>query len=124
MTAILVMKSSIPPKFVKREDRRAVQNIKVKIRCRLQDLLDVQGLTRSALGQALQSGGCVKTHLKDMTLIRWRCYVIFLGVIWAICLKFYLRVFIKRRSLCPGKTWRSSFVIYIVQPLTAFVNPR
>jgi DNA-binding Xre family transcriptional regulator len=51
MTAILVMKSSIPPKFVKREDRRAVQNIKVKIRCRLQDLLDVQGLTRSALGQ-------------------------------------------------------------------------
>ncbi len=45
------MKSPVPPKFIKREDRPAVKNAKVKIRCRLQDLIDVQGLTRSALAQ-------------------------------------------------------------------------
>ncbi|MDJ0737312.1 MAG: helix-turn-helix transcriptional regulator [Nostocaceae cyanobacterium] len=46
------MSSHIPPKFTKREDRKAVQQSKVKIRCRLQDLIDVHGLTRSALAQA------------------------------------------------------------------------
>ena len=52
MTAIsIVMKSPVPPKFTKRNDRRAVQNSKVKIRCRLQDLLDGQEMTRSALAQ-------------------------------------------------------------------------
>ena len=50
MTAV-IMKAPVPPKFIKREERRAVQNSKVKIRCRLQELLDVQGLTRSALAQ-------------------------------------------------------------------------
>ncbi|MEC4816939.1 MAG: helix-turn-helix transcriptional regulator [Scytonema sp. PMC 1069.18] len=47
----MIMKAPVPPKFIKREERRAVQNSKVKIRCRLQDLLDTQGLTRSALAQ-------------------------------------------------------------------------
>ncbi|BAY50655.1 DNA-binding helix-turn-helix protein (plasmid) [Kalymmatonema gypsitolerans NIES-4073] len=52
MTAALtVMKSPVPPKFTKRDERRAVQNSKVKIRCRLQDLLDAQEMTRSALAQ-------------------------------------------------------------------------
>ncbi len=32
-------------------NRKAVQNSRVKIRCRLQDLLDAQELTRSALAQ-------------------------------------------------------------------------
>ncbi|MDF5714825.1 MAG: helix-turn-helix transcriptional regulator [Rhizonema sp. NSF051] len=50
MTAV-IMKAPVPPKFIKREERRAVQNTKVKIRCRLQDLLEAQQLTRSALSQ-------------------------------------------------------------------------
>lgn len=51
MTAML-MKTPVPPKFTKRDDRKAVQQSRVKIRCRLQDLIDAQGLTRSGLAQA------------------------------------------------------------------------
>ncbi|GAA6617673.1 helix-turn-helix domain-containing protein [Scytonema sp. NUACC26] len=50
MTAVL-MNPPVPPKFTKRDERRAVQQSKVKIRCRLQDLIDAQGMTRSALAQ-------------------------------------------------------------------------
>ncbi|WP_460204118.1 helix-turn-helix domain-containing protein [Scytonema sp. NUACC21] len=45
------MSSPVPPKFTKRDDRKAVQQSQVKIRCRLQDLIDAQGMTRSALAQ-------------------------------------------------------------------------
>jgi putative transcriptional regulator len=51
MTA-LAMNPPVPPKFTKRVDRRAVQQSKVKIRCRLQDLLDAQDMTRSALAES------------------------------------------------------------------------
>ncbi|MUG91863.1 helix-turn-helix domain-containing protein [Scytonema sp. UIC 10036] len=51
MTVVL-MNPPVPPKFIKRDERRAVQQSKVKIRCRLQDLIDAQGMTRSALAQA------------------------------------------------------------------------
>lgn len=40
------------PGYVKAADRKAVQQSKVKIRCRLQDLIDAQGMTRSALATA------------------------------------------------------------------------
>lgn len=50
MTAILM--NPVPPKFTKRSNRRAVQQSKVKLYCRLQDLLDAQELTRSGLAQA------------------------------------------------------------------------
>jgi DNA-binding Xre family transcriptional regulator len=46
------MNSPIPPKFTKRDERKAVQQSQVKIRCCLQDLLDTQGMTRSALAVA------------------------------------------------------------------------
>ncbi|MBD2295095.1 helix-turn-helix transcriptional regulator [Anabaena sphaerica FACHB-251] len=48
----LLMNRNVPPKFTKRSDRKAVQQSKVKIRCRLQDLIDAQDLTRSALAEA------------------------------------------------------------------------
>jgi DNA-binding Xre family transcriptional regulator len=51
MTAML-MNRPVPPKFIKRDERKAVQLSKVKIRCRLQDLIDAQGMTRSALANA------------------------------------------------------------------------
>jgi putative transcriptional regulator len=51
MNAIL-MNPPVPPKFTRRDERKAVQQSKVKIRCRLQDLIDTQGLTRSGLAQA------------------------------------------------------------------------
>lgn len=51
MTAML-MNPRVPPKFTKRDNRRAVLQSKVKVRCRLQDLIDAQDLTRSALAQA------------------------------------------------------------------------
>lgn len=50
MTAML-MNPPVPPKFTKRDNRRAVQQSKVKVRCRLQELLDAQDLTRMALAQ-------------------------------------------------------------------------
>jgi putative transcriptional regulator len=43
------MNPPVPPKFTKRHERKAVQQSRVKIRCRLQDLIDAQGMTRSAL---------------------------------------------------------------------------
>ncbi|RUT06754.1 hypothetical protein DSM106972_030110 [Dulcicalothrix desertica PCC 7102] len=46
------MSAPVPPKFIKRDDRRAVQQSKVKIRCRLQDLIDAQDMTRTGLSQA------------------------------------------------------------------------
>ncbi len=46
------MNTPVPPKFTKREERKAVQQTKVKIYCRLQDLMDAQDLTKSALAQA------------------------------------------------------------------------
>jgi DNA-binding Xre family transcriptional regulator len=47
-----LMNSPIPPKFTKRDDRKTVQQSKVKIRCRLQDLIDAQGMTRTGLASA------------------------------------------------------------------------
>jgi putative transcriptional regulator len=41
----------VTPCYTKSSQRKAVQKSKSKIRCRLQDLLDAQGLTRSALAQ-------------------------------------------------------------------------
>lgn len=53
MTSIvLMMNPPVPPKYTKRSDRKAVQNLKVKLRCKLQDLIDENGLTRTALGEA------------------------------------------------------------------------
>lgn len=43
-----------PPKFTKRSERPAVMKLKIKIRCRLQELLDEKEMTRSAL--SLQTG--------------------------------------------------------------------
>ena len=40
-----------PPKFTKRTERPAVMRSKVKIYCRLQNLLDAKGLTRAALSE-------------------------------------------------------------------------
>lgn len=45
---------SCPPKFVKSSDRPAVKHSTVKIRCRLQELLDEREMTRSAL--SVQTG--------------------------------------------------------------------
>lgn len=45
------MDAPIPPKYTKRDDRKAVQQSTVKIRCRLQDLIDAQGMTRTATSQ-------------------------------------------------------------------------
>ncbi len=42
---------------------------------------------RKKRGDFLSEEDCVKTHLKDMTLIRWRYCVIFSGAIWVICLR-------------------------------------
>ncbi len=44
--------SPVPPKFTKRYDRKAVQQSTVKISCRLQDFMDAQDMTRTALAQA------------------------------------------------------------------------
>lgn len=46
------MDAPIPPKYTKRDERKAVQQSTVKIHCRLQDLIDAQGMTRTALSQA------------------------------------------------------------------------
>lgn len=46
------MSNPVPPIFTKRDDRKAVQQSKVKIHCRLQDLMDAQELTKTALSQA------------------------------------------------------------------------
>ncbi len=46
------MNPPVPPKFTQRHERKAVQQSKVKIHCRLQDLIDAQGMTRSALATA------------------------------------------------------------------------
>lgn len=46
------MSTPVPPIFTKRDDRKAVQQSKVKIRCRLQDLMDAEGMTKTALSQA------------------------------------------------------------------------
>lgn len=51
MSAI-IMSTPVPPIFTKRDDRKAVQQSKLKIRCRLQDLMDAQDLTKTALSQA------------------------------------------------------------------------
>jgi len=50
MTAIL-MTPSQPPKFTKRGERPAVKGINVEIHCRLQELIDTQGLNRSSLSE-------------------------------------------------------------------------
>jgi len=52
MLATVMRKQPIPPKYTARDERKAVQMAKVKVRCRLQDLLDERGLTRSAFSEA------------------------------------------------------------------------
>jgi putative transcriptional regulator len=49
---VLTMNRPVPPKYTKRSERKAVQNLKVKLRCKLQDLLDEHELTRTALAEA------------------------------------------------------------------------
>ncbi|WP_414546384.1 helix-turn-helix domain-containing protein [Nostoc sp. CCY0012] len=51
-SVVLMMNPPVPPKYTKRSDRRAVQNLKVKLRCKLQDLIDEHGLTRTAVTEA------------------------------------------------------------------------
>jgi putative transcriptional regulator len=41
-----------PPKYTARDERKAVRMAKVKVRCRLQDLLDQREMTRSAFSEA------------------------------------------------------------------------
>ncbi|WP_225885730.1 MULTISPECIES: helix-turn-helix domain-containing protein [Leptolyngbya] len=45
------MTPPVPPKFTKRDDRPAVRQSKNKVYCRLQEYLDAQEITRSALSE-------------------------------------------------------------------------
>lgn len=51
MLAIEMRKRVTPPKYTAREERRAVQQAKVKVRCKLQSLLDERNLTRSGFAE-------------------------------------------------------------------------
>jgi DNA-binding Xre family transcriptional regulator len=44
-----LMTPPVPPKFTKRDDRPAVRQSKSRVYCRLQEYLDAQEMTRSAL---------------------------------------------------------------------------
>lgn len=70
MTAI-IMSAPVPPKFTKRDERKAVQQSSVKIRCRLQDLIDAQGMTRTALSQATGLTSAAIRGLCDNTAKRY-----------------------------------------------------
>lgn len=70
MTAML-MNPPVPPKFTKRDNRPAVLQSKLKTRCRLQDLLDVQGLTRMALAQQTGLTSAAIRGLCDNTAKRY-----------------------------------------------------
>jgi DNA-binding Xre family transcriptional regulator len=70
MTAAL-MNAPVPPKFTKRDERKAVQQSKVKLRCRLQDLMDAQGMTRTALSQATGLTSAAIRGLCDNTSKRY-----------------------------------------------------
>jgi len=52
MLTAVMRKQPTPPKYTARDERKAVRMAKVKVRCRLQDLLDERGLTRSAFSEA------------------------------------------------------------------------
>jgi DNA-binding Xre family transcriptional regulator len=52
MLATFMKKQPTPPRYTARDDRKAVRMAKVKIRCRLQDLLDERGMTRTAFSEA------------------------------------------------------------------------
>jgi putative transcriptional regulator len=65
------MNSPVPPKFTKRDDRKAVQQSKVKIHCRLQDLIDAQDMTRSGLAQLTGLTNAAIRGLCDNTAKRY-----------------------------------------------------
>ncbi len=46
-----LMSPPVPPRFTRREDRPAVRQSTSKIYCRLQEYLEMQDLTRSALSE-------------------------------------------------------------------------
>lgn len=65
------MNAPVPPKFTKRDERKAVQQTKVKLRCRLQDLMDAQGITRTALSIATGLTSAAIRGLCDNTSKRY-----------------------------------------------------
>ena len=65
------MNPPVPPKFTKRDNRRAVQQRKLKIRCRLQELLDAQDLTRMALSEQTGLTSAAIRGLCDNTAKRY-----------------------------------------------------
>lgn len=67
----MVINSQVPPKFIKREERKAVQQASVKVRCRLQDLLDAESMTRSALAGATGLNASAIRGLCDNTSKRY-----------------------------------------------------
>ena len=65
------MSPPVPPKFIKRDNRRAVQQSKLRVRCRLQELLDAQDLTRMALAEQTGLTSAAIRGLCDNTAKRY-----------------------------------------------------
>ncbi len=61
----------IPPKFTKRNDRKAVQRSTVKIYCCLQDLINARYMTRAALARSTGLTSAAIRGLCDNTAKRY-----------------------------------------------------